>query len=167
MARKKAAAKVEDLDLEDDDFDMDEEDVEEETTAKSKAKGKAKAKPKAKKEAAPKGIGARQLAERLKAEPKTFRAWLRRKVSDGTFPELAAREGRTRYDFGMEWTDPLIVSIMEAWSAESHERGAGLKKAQAAKSAKAGSKSKKKAPAKKEAVVEDDDDDDDLEDDED
>lgn len=165
MAQKKAAAKsrkpkVEDLELEDDDFEVEDED-EEEAAKPKKGKGRSS---KPKKEATPRGIGARQIADRLECEPKTFRAWLRRKVDAGDFPEIAEREPRSRYDFGMEWTDPLIVKIMDAWKAEPHERGAGLKKAQEAKAAKSKAPAKKKASTKKKAVVEDDDDDEDFDD---
>ena len=136
MARK-AVEELDDLDLED--FDVEEE---EEVKAKKKGKG-------ATKSDKPKGIGARQLAEHLEAEPKTFRAWLRRKIEAGELPELDTREAKSRYDFGASLTSPVAKKIITMWNSDSHEKGAGLEKAQAARKAKAASS--KKAPAKKKA----------------
>lgn len=147
MAKRAAKAEVDDLELE----DIDEAEEEEETSAKKRSSKKS-----SKKDDKPKGIGARQVAERLKAEPKTFRAWLRRKIADGQFPELEDREAKTRYNFGETWEDPLVVKIMELWESEPHERGAGLKKAQEAK--KKASSSTKRKPRKKAADDEDDED---------
>jgi hypothetical protein len=127
MARKAAVDPVEDLDLED--FD----DVDEETEAKaSKGKGKSKSK----KAAEPRGLGAREVAEHLGAEPKTFRAWLRRKVASGDVVIPGGHDAKTRYDFGASFDTPLVKQIGELWNSESHERGAGIEKAQAARKAK-------------------------------
>lgn len=138
MARK--TDELDDLDLED--FDAEEE---EETKAKKKGKSSSKKSDK------PKGIGARQMAEHLEAEPKTFRAWLRRKIEGGDLPELAEREAKTRYDFGSTLNSPVAKKVTKLWNEDSHERGAGLEKAQAANKKKAAAKKKttKKTTKKK------------------
>jgi hypothetical protein len=141
LARKAADTEFEDLDLEDEDFDVEEE---EETKAKKKGKGAS-----SKQSDKPKGIGATALAEHLGAEPKTFRAWLRRQVEAGKFPELSNREAKSRYDFGASVNSPTAQKIIKAWNSESHEKGAGLEKAQAARQAKQAGKTKAKAKAKK------------------
>lgn len=128
------ARKADDLD----DLELEDFDAEEEEEAKATKKGKG-----SKKDSAPKGIGARAMAEHLEAEPKTFRAWLRRKIEAGAFPELVDREAKTRYDFGASLTSPIAKKVIKAWGEDSHERGAGLEKAQAANKAKAAGKSKK------------------------
>ncbi len=117
MARK--AAEVDELELEDD-FDVEEEE-------------EAKTKPKAKK-AAPKGVGARQIADHVGADPKTFRAWLRRKIASGDLE--IDHDQKARYNFGNTINSPTAKKVIKAWNAESHEKGAGLKKAQAAKAKK-------------------------------
>ena len=124
---RKAASEIEDLEM-DEDFDVEEE---EETPAKAKAKS------------APKGIGASQLAAALPGDvdPKTFRAWLRRKVEAGDI-ELDNHEVKGRYNFGNTINSPLAKKIIKAWNSESHEKGAGLKKAQEAKKEKAKAKAK-------------------------
>ena len=126
MARKAASDEIEDLEM-DEDFDVEEE---EETPAKSKAKS------------APKGIGASQLAAALPGDvdPKTFRAWLRRKVEAGDI-ELE-HDPKGRYNFGNTINSPKAKQIIKAWNSESHEKGAGLKKAQEAKKEKAKAKAK-------------------------
>ncbi len=127
-----------DLDL-DSDEDFDDLDEEEETS-------KAKAKPK-KGKAKPKGIGASAVAEKLGANPKTFRAWLRRKAASGDL-KLAEREPKARYTWAT-WKDQELVRIMKAWTADSHEKGGGKKGAKKKAPAKKKASSKKKAPAKK------------------
>ncbi len=117
MARK-AASEVEDLEM-DEDFDVDEET---ESPTKSKAK------------AAPKGVGARQMAEEVGADPKTFRAWLRRQIQSGAVE--MDHDVKARYNFGNTINSPQAKKIIKLWNAESHERGAGLKKAQEARKAK-------------------------------
>ncbi len=102
-----------------------------------------RAAPKKKAAAKPTGIGARAVAEKLGADPKTFRAWLRRKVDAGEFKELADREPRSRYNW-KNWKDPSLVAIMKAWKTDDHTKGGGLKKGAAKKKPAA-----KKAPAKK------------------
>ena len=124
MARK-AAAEVEDLDLE----DFDDAEEAEESSAKSKGKGKSK------KAAEPKGVSASQLAAHLGAEGKTFRAWVRRKVEAGDLK--LEREAKTRYDFGPDFDSPQVKQIVELWNSESHEKGAGLEAARKAKEEKA------------------------------
>ena len=128
MARKAASEEIEDLEM-DEDFDVEEED---EAPAKSKAKS-----------SAPKGVGASQLAAALPGDvdPKTFRAWLRRKVESGDI-ELDNHEVKGRYNFGNTINSPLAKKIIKAWNSESHEKGAGLKKAQEAKKEKAKAKAK-------------------------
>ncbi len=117
---RKAATDVDDLEMEED-FDVEEED---EAPAKSKKK------------AAPKGVGASQLAAALPGDvdPKTFRAWLRRKVESGDIV-MEGHEAKGRYNFGNTINSPLAKRVIKLWKSESHERGAGLKKAQAAKAA--------------------------------
>jgi len=127
MARK--AADVEDLELEDD-FEVEEED---EKPTKAKAK-----------KAAPKGVGASQIAAEVGADPKTFRAWLRRKIAAGDIE--MDHEEKARYNFGNAIGSPKAKAVIKLWNSESHEKGAGLEKAQKAKAAKA---KKKKAAAKK------------------
>ncbi len=134
MAPRKAA-EVDELELEED-FD-----VEEETEAKSK--------PKAKK-SAPKGVGARQMADEVGADPKTFRAWLRRKIESGDL-EMTDHEAKGRYNFGTTIGSPLAKKVIKMWNSESHEKGAGLKKAQEAKAAKKGTKPKAKPKTKAKA----------------
>ncbi len=120
MARK-AAQDIDDLELEDD-FDVDDE---EETQAKPRTK-----------KAAPKGVGATQLAAALPGEvdPKTFRAWLRRKVAAGDI-DMGDHEAKGRYNFGNTLNSPLAKRVIKLWNSESHEKGAGLKKAQEARAA--------------------------------
>ena len=139
MARKADVDEFDDLDLEED-FD-----VEEEEEVKATKKGKSGSK----KSEGPKGIGARAMAEHLNAEPKTFRAWLRRKTAAGDIPELQGREDKARYDFGSTLNSPVAKKIAKMWGEDSHERGEGLKKAQAANKKKAAAK---KAPTKKAAA---------------
>jgi len=68
------------------------------------------------------GIGASAVAEKLETNPKTFRAWLRRRVEAGDFPDLQGREARSRYTWS-KWTDPGLKEIMAAWKADDHTRG--------------------------------------------
>jgi hypothetical protein len=135
----------------DDDFediedleDFDDLDEEEEERAKPKAKSKGKAEKK------PAGIGASAVAAKLGCEPKTFRAWLRRKVDAGDFPDLKNREKRSRYSWA-NWKDPGLLEVMKAWKDDDHTKGGGPKKAKetAAKRKKAPAK---KAPAKRRAT---------------
>ena len=125
-----------DLDLDEDFDDLDEE----EETKKAKTK-KASAKSK------PKGIGASAVAEKLGANPKTFRAWLRRKVANGDI-KVSDHETKARYTW-TNWKDPELVAIMAAWKADSHEKGGGKKGAKKKAPAKKKASAKKKAPAKK------------------
>lgn len=143
MARKAAEEDL-DLDLEEEDFDVEEE---EETKAKAKGKGGSKKSDK------PKGIGAKAMAESLGAEPKTFRAWLRRRIENGDFPELAEREAKSRYDFGSTLNSPLAKKVTKSWNEDSHEKGAGLKKAQAAKKKSSGGTKKKSSSTKKKTTA--------------
>jgi hypothetical protein len=125
---------VDDLDIDDlDDLD------EEEEESKPKAKGG-----RGKKTS---GIGAKAVAEKLGAEPKTFRAWLRRKVAEGAFPGLAEREFRQRYQWA-NWKDPELVEIMKAWKSDSHTRG-GRKKKEDGEAPKKKASGKRKPAAKK------------------
>jgi hypothetical protein len=119
---------VDDLDLEEDFDDLDVEEEEKRAT-KKKASGKAK----------PKGIGASAVAEKLGVDPKTFRAWLRRKTAAGDI-NVADHEHKQRYTWE-NWKDSELVAIMKAWNEDSHERGG----------AKKGTASKKKPAAKKKA----------------
>jgi len=137
VARKAATDDLDALDLEDEDFE-----VEEDEEAKASAKGKKSSK----KSEKPKGIGAREMAEHLGAEPKTFRAWLRRKQDAGDVE--MDREAKTRYDFGASLNSPTAKTVIKLWNEDSHEKGAGLKKAQAANKKKAAAK-KKPATKKK------------------
>lgn len=136
MARKQPVNDDLDLDLEED-FEVEEEDEAPASKRKSRAKSDT-----------PRGIGARQIAEHLGADAKTFRAWLRRKVDAGEV-EISEREDRSRYDFGADLNSPLAKQIIRLWGSESHERGEGLKKAQAAKAAKAASSKAKPKATKK------------------
>lgn len=120
-----------DLDL-DEDFD----DLDEEEEAK-------RPKTKTAKKAAVKGIGAAAVANKLGANPKTFRAWLRRKADD---LKLGKREPKARYTWAT-WKDPELVAIMKAWKDDPHERGAKKGSKKTATKATA----KKKAPAKRKA----------------
>ncbi len=110
-----AASDVDDLDLEEDFDDLD---AEEEAAAP---------KPKAAKKAS--GIGAKAVADKLGANDKTFRAWLRRKVEasaqseeDDAFSHLVDREARSRYSWP-KWSDPDLKGIMKAWKEDDHTRG--------------------------------------------
>jgi hypothetical protein len=127
-------ADFDDLELEEDFDDLD---SEEETKKAKTPRGKGTAKAK------PKGIGASAVAEKLGANPKTFRAWLRRKVSSGDL-KVADREAKARYTW-TNWKDPELVAVMKAWGQDSHERGG--KKAEGKTKTAA-----KKAPAKKTAT---------------
>lgn len=129
------------LDIDEDFDDLDEE--EESRASKKKAP--------AKKSSKPKGIGASAVAEKLGANPKTFRAWLRRKVANGDI-KIAEREAKARYTWPT-WKDQELARIMKAWKEDSHEKGGGKKGKKAKKGesktpAKKGKKVKK-APAKK------------------
>jgi hypothetical protein len=141
VARKADVDEFDDLDLEED-FD-----VEEEEEVKATKKGKSGSK----KSDTPKGIGARAMAEHLNAEPKTFRAWLRRKIEAGDLPELAEREAKSRYEFGSTLNSPVAKKIAKLWGEDSHERGEGLKKAQEANKKKAAAKKKPAAKSKAKA----------------
>lgn len=144
MARRKAV--VEEIEDEDDFDDLDDP-VEEEDEAPSRKRTKSATK--AKKDEKPKGIGARQIAEHLNIDGKTFRAWLRRQVQAGEI-DLNGREAKERYDFGPTMSSPLVQRIIKAWESTSHEKGEGLKKAQAANKAKREAKAKaEKSTAKK------------------
>ena len=125
-----------------DEFD-DLDDLEQEEAARAPSKGR---KAKAEK---PAGVSASSLAAAVGADPKTFRAWLRRQVENGVFPELANREGRERYNFGSSMTSPLVKSIQKTWSEQSHEKGAGLRKAHATLAAKKAAAPKGKGGAKR------------------
>lgn len=101
-----------DLDIEEDFDDMDEEEEAKASKSKKAKSEKAKAT----------GIGAAQVAEKLEANAKTFRAWLRRKVEAGEFEELASREPKSRYTWE-KWSDPTLKAIMKAWKEDDHTRG--------------------------------------------
>jgi len=120
---------IDDLDLEEDFDDLDEEEETSKAKAKKGTKG-AKAKPK--------GIGASAVAEKLGANPKTFRAWLRRGVSNGDL-KLAEREPKARYTWS-NWKDPELVRIMKAWATASHDKGGGKKGAKKSASKKTSKK---------------------------
>lgn len=107
--RKKA--EVDELEIEDD-FEVEED---EEATAAKKGKGKTKAK----KEDA--GVGARQLAEEIGVDPKTFRAWLRRMVSDGKIE--MDHDHKSRYNFGKTINSPQAKAVIKLWKDSSHEKG--------------------------------------------
>jgi len=95
---------VDELELEDD-FDVE---AEAEPAAKAKAK-------------APAGVGARQIAEQVGADPKTFRAWLRRMLANG---ELEIdHEHKGRYNFGKSLNSPAAKRVIKLWNESSHERG--------------------------------------------
>lgn len=102
----RAKTEVDELDLEDD-FDVEEE--EEVQASKKKAKTKKET-----------GIGARQVAEALGVDPKTFRAWLRRQD-----PEAIGfdHEHKSRYNFGKSMNSPGVKKVMKLWKESSHERG--------------------------------------------
>ncbi len=120
---------IDDLDLEDfDDLDAEEEEK------------KATKKP-AKKAAKPKGIGASAVAEKLNCDPKTFRAWLRRKVAAGDI-EVGDHDHKARYTWP-NWKDPELIAIMKAWKADPHERGGGKKKASTKKASTKKKRTKK------------------------
>lgn len=139
MARKAVVDDLEALDLEDD-FEVIEE---EEAKAKRKGSGKAKVS----KPTEPQGIGPRELAEHLGTDPKQFRAWLRRQLAAGKFPELE-HDHKTRYHFGDSVNSKVAVRIATAWTETSNERGEGLKEARAAKAAeKAAAKAEAEAKA--------------------
>lgn len=115
MARKSATdEELDALDLEDEDFEAEED---EETKAKSKGKKGSK------KDDKPKGIGAREMAEHLGAEPKTFRAWLRRKKAAGEITTLDDHEHKQRYDFGSSLNSNAARQIIKLWEEDSHEPG--------------------------------------------
>lgn len=105
------ATEVDDLDL--DDFDDLDEEEEEKSAPRKKASKKEK----------PKGIGASAVAEKMGADPKTFRAWLRRKVASGDL-EIEGHEHKSRYTW-KNWKDPELVAVMTAWKEDPHERGGG------------------------------------------
>lgn len=133
MARKTAEEDLDALDLEDEDFEAEED---EESKAKSKGKKSSKKSDK------PKGIGAREMAEHLGADPKTFRAWLRRKMAAGEISTLDDHEPKQRYDFGSSLKSNASKQIIALWESDSHEAGENLKKAQAAKKKKSSTKKK-------------------------
>lgn len=143
MARKNSP--VEDLDLEEDFEDFDED---EEAEAKPRKRSK-----KAEKADEPKGIGAREMAEYLEMEPKTFRAWLRRKVENEEI-DFGEREAKQRYNFGADFDSPEAQAVIQLHAADkvaAEERKAAREAAAAAK-AEAGDDDeapKRKAPAKK------------------
>lgn len=118
MARKTTKTKdeVDDLDLEED-FD----DVDEEEEKKSSAKSKGKKKSKKKDDDKPRGIGAREMAEYLDVEPKTFRAWLRRKQEDGEI-EFDDRDPKQRYDFGEDFESKKAQAVIDLYNAELEAR---------------------------------------------
>ncbi len=128
------ATDVDDLDL--DDFD-DLDDEEEERSAPRK---------KASKKEKPKGIGASAVAEKLGADPKTFRAWLRRKVASGDL-EIEDHDHKSRYTW-KNWKNPELVAIMKAWKEDPHERGGGPGRPKGSKS-KATAKKKTATKRKK------------------
>lgn len=106
MAKKKAT-QVDELELEDD-FEVEDEE-------------EAAATPKSKKKAAPKGVGARQVADHIGVDPKTFRAWLRRMLAA---EELEMdHEHKGRYNFGNSINSPQVKKVVKLWNASSHERG--------------------------------------------
>ncbi len=105
------ATDVDDLDL--DDFDDLDEEEEEKSAPRKKASKTEK----------PKGIGASAVAEKMGADPKTFRAWLRRKVASGDL-EIKDHEHKSRYSW-KNWKDPELIAVMKAWKEDPHERGGG------------------------------------------
>lgn len=108
-----AKSKVDDLDLDEDFDDLDEEAEANAPKKKSKAKKAT-------------GIGATAVAEKLGANPKTFRAWLRRRVEatpkEEPWSALADREPRSRYSWP-KWSDANLRAIMKAWKEDDHTRG--------------------------------------------
>ncbi len=102
---------IDDLDLD----DLDDLDVEEEEKQATRKKSKKSEKPK--------GIGASAVADKLNADAKTFRAWLRRKIASGDL-EVEGHEHKSRYTW-KNWKDPELVAIMKAWKEDPHERGGG------------------------------------------
>ena len=131
-------ADIDDLELDEDFDDLDEEEEEKKASTKKGSTKKEK----------PKGIGASAVAEKLGANPKTFRAWLRRKVEAGDL-KVAGHDTKARYTWA-NWKDPELLAIMKAYQADSHERGGGKKGEKKTPAKKA---PVKKAPAKKKAPV--------------
>jgi len=131
-----------------DDFeDLNDLDEEEEVTAKKSSKSAGKSKAAAKKEK-PSGLSATQVAEKLGADPKTFRAWLRVRVEKGEI-ELPERQGRERYVLGANWKDETILLIQKLWAETDHRKG-GKKADDDGKSApKKGKATAKRKPASK------------------
>lgn len=149
MARKRAQVEVEEEDFDDEDLeDLDEPVDDEDEAPKRRSKAGKKGPAKTAKDDKPKGIGARQIADRLGVDGKTFRAWLRRQVAAGEL-EMNGRAEKERYDFGPDWSAPLVQRILKQWESVSHEKGAGLKKAQAANAAKRAAAAKAKGTSKK------------------
>lgn len=148
MARKKADP-VEDLDLEEDFEDFDEE---EEAEAKPKRRGKKAAA----KEETPKGIGAREMAEFLEVEPKTFRAWIRRKLEAGEL-DLGDREAKQRYNFGEDFDSPEAQAVIQLHAAdkeaEAERRAEAARKRAEASDDEAEEAPKKKATPRKKAAA--------------
>lgn len=149
MARKKVD-EVDDLDLEDFEEDFDEE---EEKEAAPKRKRKAKAK----KEEKPKGLGAREMAEYLEVEPKTFRAWLRRKIEEDEI-SFDERDPKQRYDFGDDFDSPQAQAVINLYHEDVAARERRKEEREAERLAKAEAEAeneapKKKAPAKKKAAA--------------
>ena len=120
-----------DLDIEDFD-DLDEEEEERKSATKPRKAEK------------PTGIGASAVADKLGANAKTFRAWLRRAVENGDVT-VTEHEAKQRYSWA-NWKDPELIAIMKAYKAANHDRGG--RKAASGK----GKASAKKAPAKKGAT---------------
>lgn len=117
MARKKAAtSEVDELELEDD-FEVEED--EEAKASKKKGKGK--------KAAEPKGVGARQLADHIGVEAKTFRAWLRRQSDEDLGID---HEHKARYQFGNTINSPQAKKVIKLWNESSHEKGRKKKEAE-------------------------------------
>lgn len=110
MARKTAEEDLDALDLEDEDFEVEED---EETKAKGK-KG-------SKKDDTPKGISASQMAEHLGTDPKTFRAWLRRKLAAEELSTLDDHEHKARYDFGSSLKTNASRQVIALWEADHAE----------------------------------------------
>lgn len=120
---------VDDLDLEDlDDLDAEEEEKRTKRTPAKKDK--------------PKGIGASAVAERLDADPKTFRAWLRNQVKAGNVD--LDHDKKARYSW-TNWKDPELIAIMKLWKESNHDRGGGKKKAAAKAPAKKTTRKRRKA----------------------
>lgn len=128
-------ADIDDLDLEDLD-DLEEEEEERAPKAKAKRSPGTKEKP---------GIGATAVAEKLGAEPKTFRAWLRRKLEAGEIE--MPHEHKQRYSF-KNWKDPVLVKIMALYKADEH-KPRGRKPKEAVDDSPSPKKPTRKAPAKK------------------